>query len=290
MSASSLHMTDIRSEYSTRPHQPDAHEPTPGQFCIHVYSFGHWYKSIPAFKYPVIKHVECVTLDAPSRELCHRYTGKDRVLSEAFFSNPKNEAVFRSEMASIDEELDRNTPSDRCLTVLVSCQLGMHRSVAMAERIAKELRGRRFKTTIKHVDLEESMRVRRDRREAAKEKTARETAARDEVRRENDRLKRENERVAGKKGSRQYLARHKDDEAMRSYRLAKEGYISQNVARDNSTRRQVAAAPRPPWLAGDEVCCKTVSVTVLGRAGAGDGYSIQVHTTYRVGATIASVT
>lgn len=126
---------------------------------------------------PVIMYFDLCTLQAPPRHLLERYTGASRVLSESFFSLPRNERFYQDSLDRLEEQLQRLSDSppreDIFLAVLVNCRAGMHRSVAMAERLATDMRSWRWdgfegvNLVVEHLDTDVRRGVRRAQRARA---------------------------------------------------------------------------------------------------------------------------
>ena len=144
------------------PHAP------PNEPCIHICTYGEFYGPPPRLPFPQDTPpftIPCIHLPAPSKPLCDYYTGLDRPLSSAFFSNPANEAYFRQQRAALAAYIVHPAIASqgRCVVVWVSCRAGMHRSVAVAERFARELRRGRWGVECRHLDLERSVARREER-------------------------------------------------------------------------------------------------------------------------------
>lgn len=100
----------------------------------------------------VIKKFISYTLEAPSKSLCDDYTGLDYILSDAFFTISENDRVYRRELEEIMKRIVKKGPGS--YSVLVPCVLGMHRSVAMAQRLAEALNeGKGVEARVFHSDL-----------------------------------------------------------------------------------------------------------------------------------------
>lgn len=71
-----------------------------------------------------------------------RYNGMDRELSEWFFARREYCVTHDRALDKIDDALERWQPNRHGprLVVIVRCKAGVHRSVAMAERLAREVR------------------------------------------------------------------------------------------------------------------------------------------------------
>lgn len=107
---------------------------------------------------PTIGSIDCADLPAPPRDICRAYTGLDTVVSRDLFSHPESVAMFEDALNMIEDDLNGGRASRRSVTVLVSCTAGMHRSVAMAERLAREVGSWRHVTAkARHLDLEEGL-------------------------------------------------------------------------------------------------------------------------------------
>ncbi len=246
MAASTWKITYIRTEYHSRqtmPHRPTPKQASSSRFCIHFYTFGHYYNRIPELSHPLLMHVECRSLTAPPENLCDRYTGLDPKIRDDFFSHRSNEAAFQSNLTTLREKLDRRRNSAGCLAVLVSCRMGMHRSVAMAERLSKSVAAMGYKTSCKHLDLAASdvprqRRLRRELEGLAKAKAA----SKIDLVKENQRLTRENDRLA--KGN-DRLAKGND-------RLAKENAVVD--------RRRVQRTRE--WAVDQDVVRKTIAAAL----------------------------
>lgn len=145
------------------PHLP----PPPGTLCIHIYTYGKHYGELPNIPFPhqtPFFTTPCIHLRAPSKPLCDRYTGLDVTLSDAFFSTPVNEAYYQQQRSALDEYLRHpRIARGGCVVVAVSCLIGMHRSVSMAERMKRSLWRCGYVVSCRHLDLEWSM-VRREER------------------------------------------------------------------------------------------------------------------------------
>ena len=84
--------------------------------------------------------VDCTRLRAPPRHMCNRYTGVNPKIEEEFFSEPNSERVFRTVYRALKSDIrgwDFSEGAD--LEVPVACMAGCHRSVAMAERLGREI-------------------------------------------------------------------------------------------------------------------------------------------------------
>ena len=90
--------------------------------------------------YPCMPLVDCTDLRPPPPPMCDRYTGLNPKIEEIFFSDPRNEQVFHSVCRAIKRAIrhwDFSAGPD--LEIPVACKAGCHRSVAMAERLGREI-------------------------------------------------------------------------------------------------------------------------------------------------------
>ena len=84
--------------------------------------------------------VDCTSLRPPPRRTQYRYTGINPELEEEFFSDQRNERAFRTVYRDLKNEIRRWDFSEGPdLEVPVACMAGCHRSVAMAERLGREI-------------------------------------------------------------------------------------------------------------------------------------------------------
>lgn len=117
-------------------------------------------KGKPSLRMPVLQHFPCHELVPPDEYFLHRWHGLNPELARAFFAFPANENAYREALGLLESQLDLVPAHVTHVAVLTSCRAGMHRSVAMAERLAKEVsrwHGVRVENC-KHLDLEDSIR------------------------------------------------------------------------------------------------------------------------------------
>lgn len=114
----------------------------------------------PRLPFHTILTIDCTTLPCPSFCLQKRYTGLDRQISDAVFARSRSEATYQWALDRIFDQIRYWTPNcgyDEVM-VLVKCMQGMHRSVAMAERLADEVRRwRGVLVRCEHLDLGEAV-------------------------------------------------------------------------------------------------------------------------------------
>lgn len=79
---------------------------------------------------------------------------------------PVYEGFYRDGMRRIESLLPgRRYASGGCVAVVVNCRIGMHRSVAMAERMARRVRGwEGVRVVVEHLDTDVVRGVRRGER------------------------------------------------------------------------------------------------------------------------------
>ena len=95
-----------------------------------------------------------------SKELHRRYCGLDPQIYEGVFALDENETLYRQAIETLSHILkDPRVSQGGSFAVLVSCASGVHRSVAVAERMAKEVREWSefdIESSVKHLDMEHS--------------------------------------------------------------------------------------------------------------------------------------
>ncbi len=104
--------------------------------CMHFYTYGQSLRPEPRLLYPTIIRVNCAKLEPPANHICEGHTGLDSKVADIFFSDSTNEARFREALDQIQRYLDKHDDHIGCVAIMVSCYYGVHRSVAMAERLA----------------------------------------------------------------------------------------------------------------------------------------------------------
>lgn len=118
----------------------------------------------------VILHFDLCALQAPPRHLLDRYTGASREISESFFSLPGNERFYQNSLDALEDELHRLNNPLPSVAVLMNCRAGMHRSVAMAERLAGDVENWRWEglnAVVEHLDTDVVRGIRRAQRRNA---------------------------------------------------------------------------------------------------------------------------
>ena len=94
----------------------------------------------PPAQHPEMGLVDCSNLQPPSPPTCQRFTGLEPEVAGAVFSNKYTNSVYVSVIRTLKHEIrDWDFGEGRYLVVPVACRAGVHRSVAMAERIAKTI-------------------------------------------------------------------------------------------------------------------------------------------------------
>lgn len=117
----------------------------------------------PRSRIPYLLTVDCTDLHSPSVSLQKRFTGMDAQLSDAFFARSLNEEACQIALHRIYNAANHWTAEDYGqvedeVAVGVKCTAGMHRSVAMAERLAEEVSAwRGVKVRVQHLDLREAV-------------------------------------------------------------------------------------------------------------------------------------
>ncbi|CAF9939728.1 hypothetical protein IMSHALPRED_001612 [Imshaugia aleurites] len=119
--------------------------------CVHFITFGSAYERPQVRHSPVVLEVDLSNLEPPSDHLLERFNGLDEEIVESFFSKERNEAKFHRTFQKLKHEIKGRGRG--CVTVLINCTAGRHRSVAMAERLATELRWHGFNAECLHLDI-----------------------------------------------------------------------------------------------------------------------------------------
>lgn len=129
--------------------------------CVHLITFGSSYGKTEVVGFHVVLELDLSKNQAPPENLCERLTGQHQELSDSFFSFRKNEDEFHHALAMLRREIREEMklqPPGRCIAFLINCTIGRHRSVAMAERLARAvatLEGSKAKCL--HLDLRKGM-------------------------------------------------------------------------------------------------------------------------------------
>lgn len=166
-----------RSAMSSRTHAHRSHRP---DLCLHLITFGS-YRGSPEIPVPVILHFDISRMRPPSRDLRQRYTGASSRLAASFFSLPGHESYYQSMLAELrdrllevlsDPEFRRSSGrhGGGCVAVLLNCRAGMHRSVAVAERLAGDVeswRWRGVRVGVEHLDTDIERGIKRETRARA---------------------------------------------------------------------------------------------------------------------------
>ncbi|MCJ1381117.1 hypothetical protein MMC17_004226 [Xylographa soralifera] len=99
---------------------------------------------------------DCTHLRPPPAEFCDCMDGTSEQFREAFFSDRRARDALVSYEADLRDRLRKvRDKGGEMLKVVVYCQLGVHRSVSMAEMLAKKARKwRPVKVCLEHRDLE----------------------------------------------------------------------------------------------------------------------------------------
>ena len=88
-------------------------------------------------RHAAMELIDCSRLQPPSPALCNRFTGLEPEIDDAVFSNRTTNLVFADALSALKYEIRHwDFRNGRCLVVPVACLAGVHRSVAMTERIA----------------------------------------------------------------------------------------------------------------------------------------------------------
>ena len=125
--------------------------------CVHFITYGLSYGPTNVIGFPLLFDLDLSQHQPPPEDLCDKFDGLDRVLADSFFSIRANEDEYHRAVAKVKEALDqawRLKPPGGCVACLIHCNIGRHRSVAMAERLAKKVRSwDGHKAECLHLDL-----------------------------------------------------------------------------------------------------------------------------------------
>ena len=126
--------------------------------CMHFYTYGQSLRSEPRRSCPTVIRVNCMGLNPPPDHICERHTGLDSEVADNFFSDPKNERRYQKALDQVQDWLDEYDHHIGCVGIMVSCYIGAHRSVAMAERLATDIeRWTGLSVHCRHLDLGEEI-------------------------------------------------------------------------------------------------------------------------------------
>ena len=132
--------------------------------CVHFITYGLSYGPTSVIGFPLLFDLNLSKHQPPPEDLCDRYDGLDKVLADSFFSIRANEDEYHTAVAKIKEALDqvwRLKPPGGCVACLIHCNIGRHRSVAMAERLARKVRSwDGHKAECLHLDLRKGRKTR----------------------------------------------------------------------------------------------------------------------------------
>ena len=117
-----------------RPPKPEM----PQLLQVQFLSYGQSQRAHPTGS-NIVYRVDCSRLPAPPHHLCKVTTGLDVETAAAFWALGGNEEHYRRVVINTSKALHLalGDHKNQAVTVAVFCKLGMHRSVAMAERLAK---------------------------------------------------------------------------------------------------------------------------------------------------------
>ncbi len=101
-------------------------------------------RGLPVIPMPVLIDLDLSNAQTPPRHLLQTYTGASFELARSFFSLPGHETLYQNCLRSLEDKLNSLLSDPRarfggCVAVVVNCRSGMHRSVAMVERLAGDV-------------------------------------------------------------------------------------------------------------------------------------------------------
>lgn len=141
-------------------------------FCIHFYTYGeenHYTHDVDGINFQVISHIKATRFASPSIKVQKNHTGLDAEVATAIFGIEANRKLYRRILTDTTKDLDKIASLGGCVSILMYSTAGMHRSVAVAERLAKDLkRTKGWEVQCKHLDMEQGAaderRLERDKR------------------------------------------------------------------------------------------------------------------------------
>ncbi|CAD6592868.1 MAG: hypothetical protein ASARMPREDX12_006537 [Alectoria sarmentosa] len=127
--------------------------------CVHFVAYGRNHGP-PQIRFPTVLTLDLSKNEPPPERLCGRLTGLDYEIADSFFSFESNDLEFYNALNEIQHQM-KSRPRGGCVAVLINCMEGIHRSVAMAERLARAVRSRDGpKAECLHLDLGKGMKIR----------------------------------------------------------------------------------------------------------------------------------
>lgn len=134
--------------------------------CVHFITYGSDYGPARVRGRRTVLTLDLSNNRPPPKQLCEKYTGLDYEVAKSFFSDQANEEKYHWALEKLSQARGLE-PRGGCVAALINCTAGMHRSVAMAERLAIRVRSwDGFKAECLHLDLEKGIEIQK--REAAK--------------------------------------------------------------------------------------------------------------------------
>ncbi|KAL9065779.1 MAG: hypothetical protein Q9161_008004 [Pseudevernia consocians] len=143
--------------------------PRPPNVCVHFITFGST-RGQPPMRMEVLLRIDVSIMPPPPSQLLDMYTGACPELARYFFSMPGHETSYRNLFLTLEDRLESLLSEPRlrpggCVAVLVNCTAGMHRSVAVAERMARdaqeEFREDGVVVEVEHLDTDVECGIRR---------------------------------------------------------------------------------------------------------------------------------
>lgn len=128
--------------------------------CVHFITYGTDYGPAQVdHRCPTILNLDLSKNQPPPKHLCEKFTGQNKKIVDSFFSYRANEEEFRRALKEIWQGMEHEARGG-CVAALINCTAGMHRSVAMAETLAKVVGSwDGFKTGCLHLDLEKGKEI-----------------------------------------------------------------------------------------------------------------------------------
>ena len=88
-----------------------------------------------------VHRIDCRSLPEPPIDLCIRHTGLDRQLANVFWRQPAYQDRLADEISTIEQILQDCRGVQPKVLIEITCKHGMHRSVAMADKLRRHFSG-----------------------------------------------------------------------------------------------------------------------------------------------------
>lgn len=128
--------------HNDMPPPPHARPQRRCELKINFYTCGRDFDFRPYTDFaPCILNISCVSMQPPPQALCVRFSGRDRELSDWLFARREYRVKYGHALEKIADAVERWRPRrhGQRFCAIVKCMHGMHRSVAMADKLAREV-------------------------------------------------------------------------------------------------------------------------------------------------------